>query len=343
MTARGHGHASFVVPYTPMARRKPTYQATPRSTIQRRQHRRQIAVLGLGITIVATIAYALSAAAGLNGSRPPAGASGPAVTTGPFVDRSAGTVAVVGDPAGRASGDSAGPAPAPSGLALGDRGATAIGPPSSGGSAEPEALTGYRWPLHGGRIGSFFQGRDDGLIVIDGQRVHDGLDIATFCGDHVTAAHAGTVLAAGRHFDRQLGYDGALDAFYARIDRHHSLGLLPIVVVIDDGNGYRSLYAHLEGVTVHAGSQVTAGQLIGYEGSTGEASGCHLHFGMIRMDGAWLHVASALVKRDRYPSMVRERIDPLRVLSLDMLWAPRLVPGINPPRLSPGLDHATAR
>jgi murein DD-endopeptidase MepM/ murein hydrolase activator NlpD len=117
---------------------------------------------------------------------------------------------------------------------------------------------------------------------------------------------------------------------------------LPLVVVIDDGNGYRSLYAHLGGVTVRPGDHVRQGQLIGYEGATGAATGCHLHYGLVRMDGAWLPVARELVKKERYPSMVRERIDPLRVLSLQMKWAPRLVPGINPPRVSPGLDHRTA-
>jgi len=112
--------------------------------------------------------------------------------------------------------------------------------------------------------------------------------------------------------------------------------------VIDDGNGYRSLYVHLEGVTVHPGDHVRAGQMIGYEGATGAATGCHLHYGLVRMDGAWLHVAADLVKKEKYPSMVRERIDPLRVLSLQMKWAPRLIPGINPPKVSPGLDHPTA-
>ena len=175
-----------------------------------------------------------------------------------------------------------------------------------------------------------------------GKRVHDGLDVATYCGDHVSAAHEGTVLEAGRHFDRQIGYNGSLDAFYARLNRRHTLWQLPLVVVIDDGNGYRSVYVHLEGVTVHPGEHVRQGQLIGYEGATGAATGCHLHYGLVRMDGAWLPVARDLVKKEHYPSMVRERIDPLRVLSLQMKWAPRLVPGINPPRVSPGLGHPTA-
>ena len=55
---------------------------------------------------------------------------------------------------------------------------------------------------------------------------------------------------------------------------------LPIVVVIDDGNGYRSIYAHFGKITVKTGQTVKAGDLLGYEGRTGHASGCHLHYGL---------------------------------------------------------------
>ena len=50
--------------------------------------------------------------------------------------------------------------------------------------------------------------------------------------------------------------------------------------MIDDGNGYRSIYAHFSKVRVKAGDVVKAGQLIGWEGDTGRASGCHLHYGL---------------------------------------------------------------
>jgi murein DD-endopeptidase MepM/ murein hydrolase activator NlpD len=340
-----------------MARRKPIYQAVPRATIQRRRHHRQLVGVILAITAVATVIYAFAANAILRDSPVHAGAitPGPTATATALVAAGSGIDTAASDPTmaptdlpALASGDSSGPAaratadPLPADPPPADPSPTPDPiPPRNGGTAEPEALTGYQWPLHGGRISSFFEDRSDGFVVIDGERVHDGLDVATYCGDHVGAAHEGTVLEAGRHFDRQIGYNGSLDAFYARLGRHHTLGQLPIVVVIDDGNGYRSLYVHLEGVTVHRGEHVRQGQLIGYEGATGAATGCHLHYGLVRMDGAWLPVARELVKKERYPSMVRERIDPLRVLSLQMKWAPRLIPGINPPRVSPGLDYPT--
>ncbi|URQ04653.1 tape measure protein [Streptomyces phage Emma1919] len=45
-----------------------------------------------------------------------------------------------------------------------------------------------------------------------------------------------------------------------------------------EGNGEKTLYAHLSGRNVRAGQQVRAGQLIGYSGNTGNSSGPHLHF-----------------------------------------------------------------
>ncbi|MCY7418697.1 MAG: hypothetical protein LH650_09410, partial [Chloroflexi bacterium] len=52
-------------------------------------------------------------------------------------------------------------------------------------SAEPEDLTGYTWPLYQGRMTNFFGPRDNGFLVVDGQRLHAGLDTTTFCGDQV--------------------------------------------------------------------------------------------------------------------------------------------------------------
>lgn len=49
-------------------------------------------------------------------------------------------------------------------------------------------------------------------------------------------------------------------------------------VLLDHGQGYQTLYAHLERSTVHAGERVDAGQIIGYIGQSGKATGPHLHF-----------------------------------------------------------------
>jgi murein DD-endopeptidase MepM/ murein hydrolase activator NlpD len=55
-------------------------------------------------------------------------------------------------------------------------------------------------------------------------------------------------------------------------------------VVIDHGGGLSSLYGHLDTVLVYSGDAVVAGQVIGTVGSSGNATGPHLHF-EIRRDG----------------------------------------------------------
>jgi murein DD-endopeptidase MepM/ murein hydrolase activator NlpD len=55
-------------------------------------------------------------------------------------------------------------------------------------------------------------------------------------------------------------------------------------VVIDHGGGLSSLYGHLDTVLVTSGDLVTAAQVIGTVGSSGNATGPHLHF-EIRRDG----------------------------------------------------------
>jgi murein DD-endopeptidase MepM/ murein hydrolase activator NlpD len=204
-------------------------------------------------------------------------------------------------------------------------------------SAPPEELTGYRWPMNGGRVTTWFQPVDGGFVVIDGERIHDGMDIATFCGDYILSAHDGVVVYAGRTYEPYLGHDAPTDEFYAQlVKKKLTKKALPIVVVIDDGNGYRSVYAHLSHARVEAGQEVGAGQLIGLEGATGHATGCHLHYGLIRMDGAYVPIARELIKKWHYPTLTRERIDPLRIFNLFDEYAPREVPGRPPPVLSPG-------
>jgi murein DD-endopeptidase MepM/ murein hydrolase activator NlpD len=90
---------------------------------------------------------------------------------------------------------------------------------------------------------------------------------------------------------------------------------LPIVVVIDDGNDYRSIYAHFSKVVVKPGQAVRAGALLGYEGQTGRASGCHLHYGLFSpYQRAVFAIDPAVVKRMKVPAAEIARIDPLRVL-----------------------------
>ena len=87
-------------------------------------------------------------------------------------------------------------------------------------------------------------------------RSHSGIDIDGYgCeGSAVTAADSGTVITAS-YSDGYGNY-----------------------IIIDHGNGMQTLYAHMSGLAVGEGSSVSKGQTIGYVGSTGRATGTHLHF-----------------------------------------------------------------
>lgn len=87
---------------------------------------------------------------------------------------------------------------------------------------------------------------------------HYGIDIAGSSGNAIYAADSGVVVYAGWN---DWGYGN--------------------VIVIDHGNGWQTLYAHLDSLTVGCGSPVTQGDLIGGMGSTGNSSGPHLHFEML--------------------------------------------------------------
>ena len=91
------------------------------------------------------------------------------------------------------------------------------------------------------------------------QGLHSGVDLATDLGSPIFAADSGTVVYAGWN---PVGYGN--------------------LVVIDHGNGWRTYYAHLSAVDVGCGDWVPRGALLGEVGSTGNSSGPHLHFEMLR-------------------------------------------------------------
>ena len=206
---------------------------------------------------------------------------------------------------------------------VGANGAPVVPGPGSA-APDPSTLTGYAWPLRVGRITQAYGPSPFGTLVVGGALFHDGLDIASFCGDRVRAAHDGVVLAAGRHYDDELGWIGDLAAYTARNDAKKLWYSLPITIVVDDGNGYRSLYAHLNDIVVKAGDHVTAGQFIGWEGNSGNASGCHLHYGLFSPDEtATFALQSKIATKMKLPATEIARIDPLRVLG-------RMPKGIEP-------------
>ena len=85
-------------------------------------------------------------------------------------------------------------------------------------------------------------------------RGHKGLDIACNKGTEILAAMGGTVAYA--HYRSDYGN----------------------FVVIDHGNGYRTVYAHASKLLVTKGQVVEKGQVIALVGSTGQSTGNHLHF-----------------------------------------------------------------
>jgi murein DD-endopeptidase MepM/ murein hydrolase activator NlpD len=198
----------------------------------------------------------------------------------------------------------------------------------------PETLTGYEWPLPGGRLTLPFGPTPWGSRIVDGEKFHDGIDLATFCGDRVVAAHAGTVLTAGRRYDKYMGWIGDLQPYLDRLEKKKLYPTLPIVVVVDDGNGYWSIYAHFSKVVVKKGDVIKAGQFLGYEGQTGRASGCHVHYGLFSpLETATFAIDPAVVKRMKVPKAEIARIDPILVMPYRPEPTPKATakPSLTPP------------
>lgn len=87
---------------------------------------------------------------------------------------------------------------------------------------------------------------------------HTGLDVAVPTGSYIRASGAGVVAEQGS------------DPVYG------------LFVVLDHGDGFRSLYAHASLVLVEEGQQVGRYEVIGLTGSTGRSSAPHLHFEILR-------------------------------------------------------------
>lgn len=85
---------------------------------------------------------------------------------------------------------------------------------------------------------------------------HKGIDVASKDGGVILAADSGTVVVAG--WPDSTGYGNR--------------------VIIDHGNGFKTLYGHLARISVVAGQTVKRGDRIGDMGSTGRSTGTHLHF-----------------------------------------------------------------
>jgi murein DD-endopeptidase MepM/ murein hydrolase activator NlpD len=85
---------------------------------------------------------------------------------------------------------------------------------------------------------------------------HPGIDLPNRASPPIAASDGGVVTVAG--WPDNYGYGNR--------------------VMVDHGNGYQTLYAHLSNIYVSAGQKVSKGQAVGKMGSTGRSTGTHLHF-----------------------------------------------------------------
>lgn len=108
----------------------------------------------------------------------------------------------------------------------------------------PEYIGYYLRPISGGRKSQGLHG-------------FNGVDLANYCGDPVFASAGGDVIVA-----QNYGWNGGYGKYLA----------------INHPNGTQTLYSHLSSIIVSPGWHVVQGQVIGYIGSTGKSTGCHVHF-----------------------------------------------------------------
>lgn len=140
----------------------------------------------------------------------------------------------------------------------GDSSAPADGSGNTGtGNQAPVSTSGFIWPVPCSRRITGRYGEDRS------SHFHAGIDIDGYGNDGqpILAAASGTVITSTN--------SGAYGNY----------------VIIDHGNGYQTVYAHMSSNAVGSGAYVNAGDTIGYLGATGNATGTHCHF-EVRINGS---------------------------------------------------------
>ena len=94
------------------------------------------------------------------------------------------------------------------------------------------------------------------------EKAHSGIDYAAELGSNIYAAADGVVIAI------VIGY---------KDNYNHGK-----YIIIDHGSGFSTFYSHLDSTAVNINDRVSAGDIIGYMGHTGWATGPHLHFELIK-------------------------------------------------------------
>jgi murein DD-endopeptidase MepM/ murein hydrolase activator NlpD len=122
----------------------------------------------------------------------------------------------------------------------------------------PPSELGFQWPIEGARISSEYGYRIH--PVYGTRRLHAGIDLAAPRGTPIASANTGVVIFAG------------VRGGYGR------------TVIVDHGNDISTLYAHMTEIGVVEGQNIDRGDIVGFVGATGTATGNHLHF-EIRVGG----------------------------------------------------------
>lgn len=134
----------------------------------------------------------------------------------------------------------------------------------------PTGSGALRWPVDSVRITQYFGNTSfatQNPQIYNGKG-HTGMDFAASPGTRILAARGGVVLGTG---NTDLTCPNA------------SFGKW---VFIKHDNGLSTLYAHLSYISVSQGQGMNTGQVVGFSGSTGYATGPHLHFGVYASSGS---------------------------------------------------------
>lgn len=169
------------------------------------------------------------------------------------------------------------PTPTPAPPSNGGGSSTGGGGNSGGGSSNPvvDPSGNWYWPLPGYYyISSVFGGRYHPITGV--WETHTGTDIPAPGGTPIQCAKDGVVTTV-----RPESYGSSYGNY----------------CIVYHGNGYATLYAHMQSTpNVTEGQSVSAGDVIGYVGTTGSSSGNHLHF-ELRINGSRANVL------DLYPNL----------------------------------------
>jgi murein DD-endopeptidase MepM/ murein hydrolase activator NlpD len=126
----------------------------------------------------------------------------------------------------------------------------------------------------GAAVTGHFTNPIPGALLTQGIHGWNGVDLGAHAGTPIEAAAKGTVILS-----RMGGWNGGYGNY----------------VIIDNGGGIETLYAHMTVTKVTVGDSVSAGETIGTVGTSGEATGPHLHFEVRGAENPFAHCAKMTV------------------------------------------------